>query len=157
MVIFSGYTSHQYCILYARDCVLILLNASKLKKRWHTSSDTLMGSLLSSFFSWFSVSITWPQKPARVVVQRRGPLKNTEPETISLHTLIETRCPSVLTPFEEVWWLFKYAHSLLRHCVTQGLLTQQTCSGHLQTGYALVDELSRADPVVYGGSSLYCF
>ena len=93
----------------------------KQKKRWHTSSNTLMGSLLSCFFSWFSVGssshsrVTWPQKPARVVVQRRGPLKVTEPEMISLRTLIETRCPSVLTPFESVWWLFKYALGLLCH------------------------------------------
>ena len=80
-----------------------------------------MGSLLSCFFVWFSVGsssrsrIIWPQEPARVVVQRRGLLKVTEPETISLRTLIETRCPSVLTPFEAVWWLFKYALGLLRH------------------------------------------
>jgi len=30
-----------------------------------------------------------------------------------------------------------------------GLLTQQTCSGHLQTGYAVVGDFAQADPVVY--------
>jgi hypothetical protein len=32
---------------------------------------------------------------------------------------------------------------------TLGLLTQQTFSGHLQTGYAVVGDFSQADPVVY--------
>lgn len=77
-------------------------------ERWHTSA---MGSLPSRFpFGSGSRSrVTWPQKPAQVVVQRRGSLRDTEPEKISLRTLIETRCPSVLTPFKPAWWLFKYA------------------------------------------------
>ena len=117
-------------------------------KRWHTSSDTPMGSLLSRLpvCSRSRSRVTWPQKPAQVVVHRRGSLGDTEPEKISLRTLIESRCPSVLTPFKAAWWLFKYAFS---SSVTLGLVTQQTCSGHLQTGYSVVGDFSQADPVVY--------
>jgi hypothetical protein len=106
-----------------------------------------MGSLPSRFpvSSCSRSKVTWPQKPAQVVVQKRGSLRDTELEKISLRTLIETRCPSVLTPFKAAWWLFKYVLGLLL-C---GLLTQQTCSGHLQTGYAVVGDFSQADPVVY--------
>ena len=101
-----------------RSCTMCCPGINILQKKY---SNTLMGSLLSCFFVWFSVGsssrsrIIWPQEPARVVVQRRGLLKVTEPETISLRTLMETRCPSVLTPFEAIWWLFKYALGLLRH------------------------------------------
>ncbi|KAI9440604.1 AB-hydrolase YheT [Lactarius indigo] len=89
-----------------------------------------MGSFLSRFpvGSSSRSRVTWPQNPAQVVVQRRGLLRDTEPEKISLRTLIETRCPSVLTPFKAAWWLF---------------------NGHLQTGYAVVGDFSHADPVVY--------
>ncbi|KAF8269782.1 AB-hydrolase YheT [Lactarius quietus] len=90
-----------------------------------------MGSHLSRFpvDSSSRSSVTWPQKPAEVVIQRRGLLKSTEPEKISLRTLIETRCPSILTPFKAPWWLF---------------------NGHLQTAYAAISlAFSQADPVVY--------
>ncbi|KAH9034309.1 AB-hydrolase YheT [Lactarius hengduanensis] len=89
-----------------------------------------MGSFLSRFpvRSSSRSRVTWPQKPAQVVVQRRGLPRDTEPEKISLRTLIETRCSSVLTPFKAAWWLF---------------------NGHLQTGYAVVGDFSHADLVVY--------
>ncbi|KAN0130915.1 Alpha/beta hydrolase [Lactarius tabidus] len=89
-----------------------------------------MGSLPSRFpvSSCSRSKVTWPQKPAQVVVQKRGSLRDTELEKISLRTLIETRCPSVLAPFKAAWWLF---------------------NGHLQTGYAVVGDFSQADPVVY--------
>jgi hypothetical protein len=112
-----------------------------------------MGSLVSllSIFSLFPVGssphsrVTWPQKPAQVVVQKQGLLRDTEPEKISLRELIETRCPNVLTPFKAAWWLFKYA--LL--CHPRPDLTRRTCSGHLQTTYTTVGDFSKADPVVY--------
>jgi hypothetical protein len=89
-----------------------------------------MGSHLSRFpvGSGSRSRVTWPQKPAQVVVQRRGSLNDTEPEKISLRTLIETRCPSVLTPFKGAWWLFKYVPSLLlSHPSSLGKPAVATC------------------------------
>lgn len=115
-----------------RGCIYCthVTNRFPKTKRWRCHSSVcfwfgnvntlqhLMGSLPSRFpvGSGSRSRITWPQKPAQVVVQRRGSLRDTEPEKISLRTLIETRCPSVLTPFKSAWWLFKYALGpLCRH------------------------------------------
>ncbi|KAH9975997.1 hypothetical protein BGW80DRAFT_1250829 [Lactifluus volemus] len=50
--------------------------------------------------------VTWPRHPAQLPVSKRGSSENSDSETISLRRLIETRCPSALTPFKPAWWLF---------------------------------------------------
>jgi hypothetical protein len=101
---------------------------------------------LPSFRSSSYSKVTWPQHPAQLALPSRGSSGN--PDTISLRTLIETRCPSVFTPFKPVWWLFKYvlAHSFY-FCRWTSHLTQS--SGHLQTIYASLAHFSRRDRVVY--------
>ena len=49
--------------------------------------------------------VAWPHVPAQLALQARSVAGDSE--TISLRKLIETRCPSVLTPFKPAWGLFK--------------------------------------------------
>jgi hypothetical protein len=111
------------------------------------SSVTTMVPLFRSTGSSRS-KVTWPRQPAQLPVQSRGSFENPDPETISLRTLIETRCPSVLTPFRPAWWLFKYVLDF-SFCLPlqRSHLTQS--SGHLQTGYASFGDFSQVDSVVY--------
>ncbi|KAI0288426.1 AB-hydrolase YheT [Russula brevipes] len=92
----------------------------------------MMGSLFAFPFGSSSShsQVAWAQNPAQLVTQTRGALSDASSgkEKISLRTLIETRCPSVLTPFRAARGLF---------------------NGHLQTGYAVVGDFTREDPVVY--------
>ncbi|KAI0272533.1 Alpha/Beta hydrolase protein [Gloeopeniophorella convolvens] len=86
-----------------------------------------MGSLLSRRPAGHRTrsKVYWPQNPAQLTVKVHD---SKTVEKTSLRTLIETRCPSVLTPFKGAWWLF---------------------NGHLQTGYAVVGDFAGVDKVVY--------
>ncbi|KAF9005631.1 AB-hydrolase YheT [Cyathus striatus] len=65
-------------------------------------------------------------KPALLAVKKDQ--NNTAPEELSIRTLIETRCTSLLRPFNPPWWLF---------------------NGHLQTLYCVFGDFSKHDLVSY--------
>ena len=114
-----------------------------------------MGSHISRFpvGSGSRSRVTWPQKPAQVVVQRRGSLNDTEPEKISLRALIETQCPSVLIPFKAAWWLFKSVLSLLPyHPSSLGKPAVATCRPDMQSSAIFLKQIRWC----MTGSSPYC-
>ena len=95
--------------------------------------------LLSSSHS----KVTWPRHPAQLPVLSRGSFENPDSEeTISLRRLIETRCPSVLTPFKPPWWLFKYV--LDSSCFFLHLSPNQvvTCRPRTQHSATLLEWIS---------------
>jgi len=76
------------------------------------------------FGSCSDSKVTWPQKPVTLITKT----DSHHSQKISLRQLIETRCPSVLTSFKPARGLF---------------------NGHLQTGYSVIGDFTRVDPVVY--------
>ncbi|KAH9995425.1 AB-hydrolase YheT [Russula compacta] len=86
-----------------------------------------MGSLFRFPFSPSPHSkVAWPHAPAQLAVQARGVAGDSG--KISLRKLIETRCPSALTPFKPAWGLF---------------------NAHLQILYAVAGDFTRVDQVTY--------
>jgi hypothetical protein len=87
----------QLCLQCATHPLFFSVNSS--------ATATIMVSFLSSSSN---SKVTWPRHPVQLPVLSRGSFEHPDSETISIRRLIETRCPSVLTPFKPAWWLFKY-------------------------------------------------
>jgi hypothetical protein len=78
-------------------------------------------------------------RPAYIPLKQPAASENT-----SLRALLESHCPSVLSPFRPNWWLFKRVDTFFSRCY---VLTQH--SGHLQTLYSVFGDFSAVDPVAY--------
>ena len=87
-----------------------------------------------------SPKISFPSRPACVPLRQPA-----APEKISLSTLLDIYCPSLLSEFRPAWWLFKRVHALSFSCCYA--LTQR--SGHLQTLYASLGDFSAVDQISY--------
>ena len=87
-----------------------------------------------------SPKISFPSRPACVPLRQPA-----APEKISLSTLLDIYCPSLLLEFRPAWWLFKRVHALSFSCCYA--LTQR--SGHLQTLYASLGDFSAVDQISY--------
>jgi hypothetical protein len=67
-----------------------------------------MGAMLS--FTTKARSLDLPivhfdSNPALLLVKKAE--ADDEVERVCIKTLLETRCPSLFTPFKPLWWLFK--------------------------------------------------
>ncbi|CAL1704788.1 unnamed protein product [Somion occarium] len=86
---------------------------------------------MGSFFSFLTAAYYVPKlyfasSPAVVAVRKT--FNGKQVDRISLRDLVQARCPSLLSPFKPVWWLF---------------------SGHLQTLYCVLGDFSKIDKVEY--------
>ena len=98
-----------------------------------------MGSAMGTLGS---PKIVFPSRPASVPLKQAA---TSESEKVSLWTLLDLYCPSLLSEFRPAWWLFKRVHTLFFSCCY--VLTQR--SGHLQTLYAILGDFSAVDQVTY--------
>ncbi|KZT05357.1 AB-hydrolase YheT [Laetiporus sulphureus 93-53] len=87
-----------------------------------------MGLLISLLYplTYFLPTLYFASKTNTINVRTSAYSKETRQE--SLQTFVKTRCPSLLKPFIPAWWLF---------------------SGHLQVGYCVLGDFSKADKVEY--------
>jgi hypothetical protein len=82
---------------------------------------------------------SFSSRPAYIRLKQPAASENT-----SLRALLESHCPSVLSPFRPAWWLFKRVDTFFSR-----LYVLMQHSGHLQTLYAVLGNFSDVDPVVY--------
>ena len=103
--------------------------------------------MLSSLFSLFSRSAipdlyygTQPKYLDVVSNRTSGGV-----ERLSLRTLIESRCPSLVKEYKPSWWLFKSVEPTIYVC----LIRRPPYSGHFQTAYCVAGDFSKIDEVHY--------
>src|SRR5260370_40365522 len=71
---------------------------------WDLSS-CFMGSVFGTLGKPPASRTFFSSRPAYLPLKQPT---SSEPENISLRALLESHCPSVLSPFRSAWWLFKW-------------------------------------------------